>query len=405
MFGRVSRTPIANHLAFYRSSNFGYGYQLGGVYLGKKHTGQFIESGYGGSYSAVINGWVEGPEYDRTYPDYSMPDNLPPWVKTKYLSGGNMRRFIIDTDGLVGPFSFHEALRIYATVRRAVVKTTGSLSATTPTLSASSADAEDNTWQYPLVEYENEGPLYLINAGNVSSSADWRFHSDSSSDYDGSGVGTDASVSVELGVNPEYLYADSLISIVMDVDNFSEYYLAGLPFYYEETCSAQASKSVKVARAGREDEFPDVFNLQQSYSNKTTALYYALGKFKKQVSAGFYVSGEMETAVLSSNGGSATFTNNGTGESSYSPKQTVTFTVVNKGVPFEFGGITKTVTVYGIKSEREISWGEDPPAVSVSGVGSSTVKVKGTDYWPYKNANGQPVYNTTTGAIINPPIP
>lgn len=88
------------------------------------------------------------------------------------------------------------------------------------------------------------------------------------------------------------------------------------------------------------------------------------------------------------------------------PYSISTYTYVSCTVTFNIGEININQTLYGFKIKVE-DFDEEGSSIGVRGDPEipSSFTVSGIEFWPYKNAAGQPVYNTTTGAIVNPPIP
>jgi hypothetical protein len=88
------------------------------------------------------------------------------------------------------------------------------------------------------------------------------------------------------------------------------------------------------------------------------------------------------------------------------PYSVSTYTYVSSTVTYNIGEITVDQKLYGFKIKVE-NFDEEGNSIGIDGDPEipSSFTVSGTEFWPYKNAAGQPVYNETTGAIINPPIP
>ena len=85
---------------------------------------------------------------------------------------------------------------------------------------------------------------------------------------------------------------------------------------------------------------------------------------------------------------------------------TETVTYISISVPCTFGPVSCTATMYGLKVSYQgyspiEGFGED---INYDPEYPSSLSVSGIDFWPYKTASGQPVYNTTTGAIVNSPL-
>lgn len=158
-----------------------------------------------------------------------------------------------------------------------------------------------------------------------------------------------------------YGYGD--LYIVADVDNLSDYYIVGPALTYNSMFSWRGG-----ADGG--------------------------GNFS--VAASLYKSSFTFDGVTLSEIGDSHSKTYELGELSY----TVTLTYIGISVSYTFGSVSGTAQLYGAKQSYVFSDGEsnDPSY-------PSSLSVSGIEYWPYKTANGQPVYNTTTGAIINSPIP
>jgi hypothetical protein len=69
------------------------------------------------------------------------------------------------------------------------------------------------------------------------------------------------------------------------------------------------------------------------------------------------------------------------------------------------GSISKNYTLHGYQGPPMENFETEDEEDTIPVVPPTSLSFSATEFWPYKNAAGQPVYNTTTGAVINPPIP
>lgn len=159
----------------------------------------------------------------------------------------------------------------------------------------------------------------------------------------------DASVEAFTGFYPEFK-GDGRVRIAVDMDNFSDYYILGINALY--------------------------------INRDEGAIYASLSPSKSRF--------EITGTFLSDVGDSKTV------EFGDPPEPYATVTYVSSTVTYSIGEVSKEQKLYGIK----IEYTEGNP-VSID----PSFTVTATEFWPYKTASGQPVYDTSTGSILNSPLP
>jgi hypothetical protein len=391
MFGRVSSVPSLDFFLAYPSSYDSF--PSAGVYLGKKFTDQYTSSGYGSFYPKV-DGWVDvDSNGTRSYPDYSFPEDLPPWfiTKTKDYSGNiiNAKRYIIETDGCIGPFTLHEILYIFSTVKEFKVgqfSQTIGISGAGLSISLSLSSGLEFEFS-PIFEPDEDNPEHLFASEFKGRTTLGFYENDQQGSVNEEGIGESLSASVEAFVGGDYgSYGDTAVSIIADVDNLSEYYITNYvgPIYKLEL-SAGAYKGIEGPPEPPSTE-PTTKSSSESISK---FINLSIRKFKIEVNG----------TELSNVGDSASTTQN---------NQTIEVKYIGGTCDFTIGSLNKTVPTYGTVYKLTSTESNGGPSVSLNITGdelSSGVPIKAAKFWPYKNADDLPVYDETTGTITNPPIP
>lgn len=296
---------------------------------------------YGEYYEQSLSGWYE-PFGPVFYPEYEMPDNIPEWINA------------------YNPSTHIELGYEWGTTPKRLLIGDGTNSIGPHTLQEAlyiysvlktyAVDDYIGVDNSIYTNYDEQDPRELFYPN-----------------YKGVGYGD--YFSNEGGFYSEYNngYGSGQIYIVADVDNLSDYYIAS------------DSTALLFAWRGGGDGGGN---------------YYVTMDTIKYV---FEIDG-VDGVTLSEVGDSYSIT---TEEDN---PVTTTITYIGCTVSYTFGPVSGTVQLYGLKYSFD---GYDPSGEGDSFDPSypSTLSVSGIEFWPYKNANGQPVYNETTGAIINPPIP
>lgn len=381
MFDRVSTIDLVEYFDF-------------PIYVGKKWTGGFTN--YSGSLFQSEPNWLTN--FTGNQPEYEFPDDLPNWVLTKN-QGYDVRKLIGDGTGTIGPFTLKEALYIYSVVRRHTF--TGNQTPPSASGSAGSASASVTLGdlESSLIK-ERPAPTKpkdLFRPQDFVESIRY-FKMDENSDS--SNTGNFSAVSVTVGSESRLLFSNVSGNyirsrVIIDVDNLSDYYIDLDPASFYSYSSATAYEE-GVVTINEQEYLTD----ESSFAYKYESISLDLVKGDRDV-------GESWSEIYDD-------TNLGGSENYEIITNDRTYTVITTKAQCKFGDITKEVNLYGLKIQEDFSYktlgfsGEPvPPIPEVSvNVPVSNSFVFGADqYWPYKNASGQPVYNTETGAIINSPIP
>lgn len=404
MFGRVSTVPIRDYLeAEYREIGYVGGNGGEGIYLAKKFNDEYVK--VNGIYRPKLSGWIDINDTtgERSYPDYAFPSSLPEWVVTKeisYFSGAiaNAKRYIIETDGSIGPFTLQEALYFYSVIKKLKPE---SLNQTVSTSGAGfSFDVPlSNNVEYsysPVFVPDENDPRDLftpsLKGRSVLYSADSKYENNIEDDNGSSFAGN-----VEVFTGGAYFsYGDTNVSIAVDVDDLSKFYICGWKedqFFdsgvlYNASAGASAGTTINSGP-------PDYIG-GTSGKSIGKSVYLVIHKFKT----------EFNGTELSNVGDTASKTETGNNDSSIVTE----VEYIESSAIFSFGSVSKTIKTYGLATTTTTttSYGDSPPPLpdaAVTGLTpASPIEIKANEFWPYKTASGQPVYNTTTGAIVNSPL-
>ena len=234
----------------------------------------------------------------------------------------------------------------------------------------------------------------------------WRL-TDSETYYDQNPPTTD--FDVDYDVTSQYcditLFADNLrignifnyfFPVVVDIDNPDDYYVkldcsftsgarvgqVDIQFRYNDGASERKDSSKYIESSIR----LDMLNVPQlAYSGNN-------GEFER-----VELFGANNQAVY-------TFSNESTPQST----TTTTHSLITKNCSIYLGQKIIPFKMYGLKVRRvqENDGGLAIPTVTVNNdEGNREFYFEITEYWPYKNADGQPVWNTSTGTLVNSPLP
>jgi hypothetical protein len=183
---------------------------------------------------------------------------------------------------------------------------------------------------------------------------------------------------------------------VVDVDKLSDFYISFENFSGSQSFTDSVYYGYATAAASTNDSGTEENPGGSAGKSIIATVYVSIDKFKT----------EFNGTELSNDGDEASKT-----EVDYSGTTTVTdVKYFETEVTFEFGSITKIVKGYGLEtvSTTTYAYGESPPPTpntKVTGLRPTSIVLKGDKYWPYKNAQGEPVYNETTGAKLADPVP
>ena len=393
MFGRVSTVPLNDYLA--KSGNN----ISGGVYLAKKFNDEYVKIGLS-SYIPKVSGWVDVDEDtgERSYPDTTLPSNLAEWVISKEYSYysqtiENATRFILDANASIGPFTLQEALYFYCVVKALKSEPfnqTISTSGAGFSLDVPLSDPEYEFTYSPEFVPDITNPNDLFTPSLKGRTSSYYAGYKDENNYDEDGDGSSFSSSIEAFVGGGYgSYGDTNVTILVDVDKLSDFYIL-----LENTAGLSGGDSVYYAYASCGASTSDGGTAQKSvYSDA----YVLLNKFKT----------EFNGTELSKVGDEASKTEVLENGSTIITEVKYFEAAVN----FEFGSVSKTVSAYGLETTvtTTYAYGDSPPPtpdVEVTGVRpTSPIVIKANKFWPYKNAQGEPVYNETTGVKLADPVP
>ena len=392
MFGRVSTVDLGLYANVTDATNFVYGV---GVVAGKKWTGSLAPATDTNDYrvAQVEPNWIELQDGDVYYPEYSFDgSNLPDFVSLYREENGrpsdkSYRVLVGEGTSAIGPFTLQEAVYFYSVAKKLKPESDFSAAFTATaggsTASLSSLTETEYIQNYAGTSTAYSDPYYLFRASrkNYISVNGNNYASDSSSNSS-----ENAAVSINTYAR-QYLrpYGGDMQNtafIAVDIDNPDEYYIDGLGFDLSILC--QASSSATSEEGG--------------YASASTLKEYLLKPLRFRYVAYSYdeETGQDELALeLTQVGQTAEYGG-------------ATLTYVSIPHTYTVGEITKTHNFYGVVrvGSTSDSGGDNPPqppAVSVVAPNPEFV-VNVSEFWPYKTASGQPVYDTSTGAVLNSPF-
>lgn len=319
-----------------------YANEFTGVQLGKNGTFSYTDNNV-----QQLSGWYENDNGTLVFPEYSMPSGIPEWVNAYNPSThGSDGYGFLTSRSLIGDGtnSFGPFSLHDALYIYSVLKTYA--------VDGYTATA-NNYWgdQTEPPNYQQD-PTYLFRPQykSVGYSAFWENEGGFYSSYVMGGGGE--------------------MRIVADVDDLSKYYIVG-----------DHPQNTMFAWRGGGD------------GGGNFAVGVGLIKFPYT----YY------GVTLSEVGDS----NSHTYEYGEGLTFTETVTYISISVSCTFGSVSCTVPMYGTKvSWQGYNWltGEAGEDQSYDPTYPSSLSVSGINFWPYKTANGQPVYDTSTGAVLNSPL-
>ena len=395
MFGRVSTID----LGMYSNIPDVTDYVLGrGVIAGKKWTGTLAPDNDFGDYTIpqVESGWIELQDGDVYYPEYTHSGpNLPDFVSMYREEDGSpsdqsYRVLVGEGTPSIGPFTLPEAVYFYSVVKK--IKSEINFDAFTATAGGSTATItsvfeNEYVQNYAGTNTSFSEPYYLFRVARKN------FNSLYGEGYNSTIPSTTSeSAYVQIVANARQYRnpTDSLMEntafIAVDIDNPDEYYIHGLGFDLYIVCEANSSATTPPSAPEYGYSSASIF---KGYSLKPHRWIFAEYTFDEQ--------GQPQLVFELTDVG-----------------QTVqygaaTYTYVSIPHTYTIGEITKTHNFYGIVTDYTSSYSDgesppQPPAVSVQAP-NPVFAIDATEFWPYKTANGQPVYDTSTGSITNSPLP
>ena len=401
MFNRVSTTPLEQYM---QAELYAYNVTGRGIYLGKKFNDEYVK--VDNIYYPKLSGWinVDSTTAERSYPEYNLPSNVFNGIIAEEIDYPsytikNSKRFIIEADGCIGPFSLQEAIYFYSVIKSfkaSPLNQTISLSGAGFNLDVPLSQNTDFPFS-PVFEPDTNNLLHLFTPSLKGRTSLYSFGGNYEDNYDSNGAGSGFGGQAEVFVGGGYgSYGDTEVYIVVDVDDLSKFYIGG---FKELSLADSGSLYNGIAEAEATtitNSGPPNYTGGTSTKRIYTSVSLVLNKFKTEFN-GTELSNVGDTASKTENANNSTVVT----EVEY----------IGSSAIFSFGSVSKTISTYGIATTvtTTSSFGDEPPPlpdVTVTGLTpASPIEIKANEFWPYKNASGQPVYNTTTGAIVNDPIP
>ena len=393
MFGRVSTVDLGLYANIPDATNFVYGM---GVVAGKKWTGSLAPANGVNDYrvAQVEPDWIELQDGEVYYPEYSFDgSNLPDFVSLYREENGrpsdkSYRVLVGEGTSAIGPFTLQEAVYFYSVAKKLKPESafSAAFSATAggSTASLSSLTETEYIQNYAGTNTSYSDPYYLFRVSRKNYiSVDGYNNAGNSTSNTSEGAVVSTNTYAREYVRPYGGNMQNTAFIAVDIDNPNEYYIDGLGFDLFISCDAGSSATSE----------------EGGYASASTFKEYILKPLRFRYVAYSYneETGQEELALeLTQVGQTAEYGG-------------ATLTYVSIPHTYTIGEITKTHNFYGVirvGSTSNSGGGNppQPPAVSVVAPNPEFV-VNVSEFWPYKNASGQPVYNTTTGAIVNDPIP
>lgn len=392
MFGRVSTVDLGLYANIPDATNFVYGM---GVVAGKKWTGNLAPANNTNDYrvAQVEPNWIELQDGDVYYPEYSFDgSNLPDFVSLYREENGrpsnkSNRVLVGEGTSAIGPFTLQEAVYFYSVAKKLKPESDfiAAFSATAggSTASLSSLTETEYIQNYAGTDTYFSDPYYLFRVSRKNYiSVDGYNNAGNSTSNTSEGAVVSTNTYAREYVRPYGGNMQNTAFIAVDIDNPNEYYIDGLGFDLFVLCEANSYATSE----------------EGGYASASTFKEYILKPLRFRYVAYSYSeeTGQDELALeLTQVGQTAEYGG-------------ATLTYVSIPHTYTIGEITKTHNFYGVVrvGSTSDSGGDNPPqppAVSVVAPNPEFV-VDVSEFWPYKNASGQPVYNTETGAIVNSPL-
>jgi hypothetical protein len=406
MFGRVSTVgmeslPLMTRVNKGASSSTFIFLHFG---LGKKWDGE-LQTDVEGIDQQIKTGWIEVQSGLLVYPKVEIPDNIPDWCQDRG------RVLIGDGTGYVGPLTIQEALKLNQVVRKNRLKETSipNVSVSTGDLNISTAT---NNPYFEIISNEStknqNDPRDLF--GGACTEANWWKLTDSENYYDqnpptaNDGDDLDATTQ-SCSIN---LLAGNLrigepfdtfpFGVVVDIDNPNDYYV-------KLDCSL--SSTAIAARSNYEYRYNDG-DSETSTGATNIESYITLGMLNVPQEAYSGNNDEFVAVKLFGANNQAVYTYSN--EPNIIPQTTETdvYSLTTKNCSIYLGSKKITFKMYGIKRRlvQEEDGGLAIPTVTVNNdEDNREFQFEITEYWPYANADGQPVWDTSTGTLVNSPLP
>jgi len=374
MFGRASTYLLGS------SSNIEF-------VLGKKWQSEYTT--YGDDDDRVntqfLSNWINE---DGSYPPVNIPENIPDFVSS--------RRVIIgDESTFWGPLSYEEALF--------VTRVSKTIKLTDPpicSVTAGPTQAETN-W----IELENrrdtsfkQYPYNLIPFfGSI-------LNSNYFNGFDADNTITDRYSRIDARVDAPAQWGGAGLApvIAIDIDNPNDLWVGLLAastdlYYYRPALVHSYAMRFRGKNIDYSDPDPN-FN-----SSTTKDISVNIGNYFPYFFVDIALSEEQTTRIIISkdNPSYSHVYNYEYDEEEFVYTQTAS--LIESNINFKIGQLSLSKKAYGIKVEKTTQL-NNPVPVHIN-IGNLDINVEITEFWPYENADSQPVYSTSTGATINSPVP
>ena len=374
------------------------GHFVNGPFLGYVYYGNLVSSGFcvgkkwEGAFSGgrqSLAGWLEySGSNNPIEPPYDFPSELPNWVNI------NKQRFVVgEGTRTLGPFSLQEVL--YASIVVRGIKTSESGGMPTASISGGGQSVSVSNSDYVMEnKYVPDSVPFPLNY--LYDKYEWGhenyYGEDDDFTFDGPVV---FYASAGRSSDSYSVYGGNLI---IDIDNPDEYYIEVVQQPFRYSVGASCDGDINATD-------PEGTTYARIYSRAQKSLGYSLSleRAKYDIYGGISSVGESYTEP---------YTNYPLPTTTKNERK---ITIVSHTATLKLGHITKQIKLYGVKIEeeyvgsRESDDEEDPPPPPAAEITLSaplpSITYEADLFWPFKNSEGQPVYNTTTGAIINSPIP
>jgi hypothetical protein len=340
----------------------------------------------------IEEGWIE---FDRDNNKFifppiddqllnNLPDGVGPDVPDQDWVGDTRRVLIGDGTGFVGPLTWNEACKLVH-VAKIIQPTeeylpTASASASVGS-SSSSATSGDGTYTQQEDFPSESNPLSLFKTPSSLAKS----KSESISNQDGRPPFTlrsfaGAFFSCGASINTP--------SIAIDIDKPEDFYVN---FIASSSVSASSSTAFAIYD-GKSKSVSEYVSLEQTYYIFTSGS-----------SVLFEADNTTRTLVFNS---SQEYTTTRTENFPLSLERVFTIKEIKKDGSLKIGSKTLQLKMYGIRQESQTTLTTYPTSASAdANISHPPPEFTVAEWWPYKNADGQPVWNTSTGTLVNSPLP
>jgi hypothetical protein len=351
----------------------------------------------------IKGGWIE---YDRNNNEYifppiddqllnNLPDGVGPDVPDQDWVGDTRRVLIGDGTGFVGPLTWNEACKLVHVAK--IIQPseeylpTASASGSISTEGGGSASASSTTGSGTYTqqgEFPSESnPLNLFKT--PSSLA--KFKSENITNTDGSSSGFSGGNRASATAAFTGKASINIPSIAIDIDKPEDFYVN-----FSASSDVLARGSASVSFYQLKSKFVSEFvSLEQTYYVFTSGYRDLFGGTDSSIRTLVFNSSQEYTFTIRN-----TFPVDVTSETTQKE--------IEKNGSLKIGSKTLQLKMYGIRQESNAQPNEASGYVTASAdanISHPPPEFTVAEWWPYKNADGQPVWNTSTGTLVNSPLP